>query len=401
LSRLVIGLFILCIAVAISPAWSEETPADVSPLTLPEAARLTLAQNPRLRSAPFGREAAAALLDTAALKPQWSVELQVEDFAGTGGSGVGTSETTLRLSRIFQPSANRVGRLSVASAAQGQQENALEIERLDLMTTLLRRFGSVVYQQQLLQFTQESVQVWQRAIELVQARERAGAAPIVERLRTEIRIANARLGVTSAEQELRSARLSLAKTWGEAAPTFGRVNAELCQFAELATFEAVAANLDSNPDLRRFASEQRFYEATAQLANARRRPDWRLSLGIRHIEQIDEQTLVFGVSVPLGAKARAAPKVRRSNALRQQSQYQEQAQRLDLQAALFELYQRLVQTESLAELFATEILPRAKTIREEVAQGYRVGRFTHLELMSAQAEFLTARATRLAACNDY
>ena len=138
-------LFILWMVLAVPVAWSQEVPSDASSLTLLQAAEFTLQRNPRLRAAPFGREAAAAELDRAALKPQWSVSLQIEDFAGTGAlSGINASETTLRLSRIFEPSEVRSGRLSIAAAQQDKLKIELDIEHLDLMTLLARRFTTVV-----------------------------------------------------------------------------------------------------------------------------------------------------------------------------------------------------------------------------------------------------------------
>ncbi len=395
-------LFILWMVLSIPVAWSQEVPSDASSLTLLQAAELTLERNPRLRSAPFSREAAAAALDQAALKPQWSVSLQVEDFAGSGAvSGFNANETTLRLSRIFEPSKVRSSRISIASAQGEKLENELDIERLDLMTLLARRFATVVDRQEVLQLAEESVDVWQNARDLVEARERAGAAPAVERLRTEIRLANAGLQVEDAEHGLRAARLSLAATWGDLKPTFGQASATLCGLAELAPFEAVAADLGRNPDLLRFTSEQHLQVARANLADARRRPDWTLSAGVRRLEQLNDQALVFGVSVPLGSSSRAAPARRRANALRQQSAFEEQAARLDIHSTLYELYQELVHTRTQVRLFDAEILPRASTILKDIKAGYSVGRYSHLELVTAQAELLAARGARLSACSDH
>jgi cobalt-zinc-cadmium efflux system outer membrane protein len=395
-------LSILWLAFSFPIAWSQEPASDAPSLTLPQAAALTLERNPRLRSAPFGREAAAAELDQATLRPPWSVDLQVEDIAGTGEfSGFNAAETTLRLSRIFRPSDVRSGQISIASAQGDQLENELEVERLDLMTLLARRFEAVVHRQDLLKLAEEAVAVWQGARELVLSRERAGAAPAVERLRTEIQLANARLQVEDAEHELRAARLSLAATWGDRTPTFGSADADLCRLPELAPFETVATNLERNPELLRFASEQRLEEARAQLADARRRPDWTLSAGVRRFEQFDDQALVFSVSVPLGSSARAAPAFRRANALRQQSEFEEQAVRLRIHATLFELYQEMLHARTALRTFDREILPRANEILTDIEEGYRVGRFSHLELLNAQADLLAARAARLTACSDH
>jgi cobalt-zinc-cadmium efflux system outer membrane protein len=371
-------------------------------LTLLQAAELTLDRNPRLRSASFGREAAAAGLDQAALKPQWSVELQVEDFAGSGAvSGFDAAETTLRLSRIFQSSDIRTGRMSVASALESRVQNDLQVQRLDLMTLLANRFLVVVSQQELFDLAEDSVEVWEHATQLALARERAGAAPAVERLRTEIRVAKAGLQLEGAEHELQAARVSLAAIWGDSTPNFGIADAVLCNLAELAPFEVVATKLDSNPDLLRFASERRLQDAHAQLATSQQRPGWTLSAGVRRFELLDDHALVFGMSVPLGSSSRSAPALRRANALSQKSEFDEQHARLDIRATLYELYQELLHTRREVELFDKEILPRADTILNDIEDGYRVGRFSHLELVNAQAEILAARAARLDACNNH
>ena len=183
-----------------------------------------------------------------------------------------------------------------------------------------------------------SVGVWEHATELARTRERAGAAPAVERLRTEIRVAKARLKLEDAEHELQAARVLLAATWGDSTPKFGTAAAMLCNLAELAPFEIVATRINRNPDLLRFASERRVQEAQAQLATARRRPGWTLSAGVRRLELLDDQALVFGVSVPLGSPSRAAPALRRANALSQKSEFEEQDARLNFRATLYELY---------------------------------------------------------------
>lgn len=395
-------LFILGMVFALPISWAEESGMEFPSLSLQQAVQLVLEKNPQLLSAPFGREASIAHLEQAALKPLYSIDLQVEDFAGSGFvSGFGAAETTLRLSRIFEPSDLRSGRVSVATAQGDQLENDLEAQRLDLMTTLARRFVAVIYQQESQQLARESVSVWQRATEMAQVRERAGVATAVDRMRTELRAINARLQVEDAEHELMAARVSLAATWADTTPSFAQAEGEMCGFTELASFEVVATNLERNPDLLRFATERRLHEANAQLASARRRPGWFLSAGVRRLEQLDDQALVFGVSVPLGSSKRASYAYRSANALRRQAEYQERAERLDIRATLYEIYQELIHSRTEVEILDAEILPRANAIVSQVEDGYRVGRFTHLELINAQAELLAAQAARIQGCSDY
>ena len=393
---------ILWLFLATSQTYAQGVRDDLPPLTLPAAAERVLQQNPRLRSADFARAAAATRADDAALKPQWSVRLDVENFLGTGSlSGFDGSETTLSLSRIFQARDTRDAHIATATAFGDGVSNRLESERLDLLAALAERFVDVVHRQERLRLATGSVSVWQAASELATARERAGAAPAVDRLRTEIRVADAKLAAEGAKHELHAARMMLASTWGSDTTDFGPAEASLCRLQDVPPYEELAARVDRNPDLLRFATDQRLREAEARLATARQRPDWRVSAGVRHLEGIGEQALVLGVSVPLGSASRAKPARRRAEALEQESTMRHEAEALEVRAVVFDLYEEVRHTVRTVEIFETEILPRAREIRNEIESGYSVGRFSYTALVGAQAELLAAASARLDACADH
>lgn len=392
-------LLILWPLLATSQTYAQGALPDAPALTLPQAAERVLRQNPRLASAQFARDAAATRSEDAALRPQWSVALDVENVLGTGPlSGFDGSETTLSLSRILQVRDTRNARVAAASAYGETIDNQLESERLDLLALLADRFIDVVHRQERLRLATESVGVWEAANELATARERAGAAPAVDRLRTEIRVADAKLAEAGAEHELHAARMLLASTWGGGRKDFGRAAASLCRLQDLPAYEELAARVSENPDLLQFATEQRLREAEARLAVARQRPDWQLSAGIRHLEDIGEQALVLGVSVPLGATSRAAPAKQRAEALGRESLLRREAEELEARAVVFDLYEEVGHTVRTVEVFDTQILPRAREIRSEIERGYSVGRFSHTALINAQAELLAAASARLDAC---
>jgi len=392
---------VLWLLIATSQTYAQgASPADPA-FTLPEAAERVLQQNPSLRSAQYARQAAATRAEDAALTPQWSVGVELENVLGTGSlSGFDASETTLSLARIFQSRDKRDARLAAASAYGGDVANELDAERLDLLALLAERFVDVVHRQERVRLATESVEVWQAARELAAARERAGAAPAADRLRTEIRVADAKLAAEGAEHELHAARRLLASTWGSDTADFGRADASLCRLHELPPYEELAPRVADNPDLLRFATEQRLREAEAHLAATRQRPDWRVSAGVRHLEGIGEQALVFGVSVPLGAASRAAPAVKRAEAMGRESTLRREAAELEARAVLFDLYEEIRHTIRRVEVFDNEILPRARDIRNEIERGYSVGRFSHTALVNAQAELIAAAAARIDACAD-
>jgi cobalt-zinc-cadmium efflux system outer membrane protein len=389
----------LCLATSLSLA---DDVAEPRALTLTRAAELVLQQNPALRAAPFEREAAATLLTDAKRSQPWSVSLEVEDVLGTGPfTGMDGSQTTLQLSKILRPESVRSGQAAVAMATGDRLETELEARRLDLLAGLAQRYIDVAYQQAVLRLAAESVDVWQSAHRLVLERERAGAVPAVDRMRTEIRVANAELGLEGTGHRLESARMQLASTWGGAPDEFGDVSASLCELPDLPPYAALVAQIENNPHLLRFATEQRLREAEARLARSRQRPEWTLSAGVRHVEAIGEQAVVFSASIPLGTRARAASAIRRAENLGAASSLDREAESVRLRATLFDLYHELRHTAHEVEMFDETILPRARAIRTDIESGYRVGRFSHTALVNAQTELLNAASARLEACANH
>lgn len=393
------SLLWLCLATSISLAdEATEPPA----LTLPRAAELVLQQNPGLRAAPFEREAAATLVTDAERGHPWSVSLEVEDFLGTGAlSGLDGSQTTLRLSKILRPTTIRDEQSAVARATGARLDNELEAERLDVLAELAQRYVDVAHRQEVLRLATESVDVWKAAQRLAAERERAGAAPAVDRLRTEIRVADAELGLEGARHQLDSARMQLASSWGGTPDDFGNVVASLCDLPSLPPYETLAAQIENNPELLRFATEQRLREAEARLARSRQKPEWTLTAGVRHLEALGDQAVVFSASVPLGTRPRAESAIRRAESLGAASAMDREAESVRIRAALFDLYQELRHTAHEVGVFDSTILPTARAIRSDIEKGYRVGRFSHTALVNAQAELLNAASARIEACANH
>lgn len=395
-------LHTLWLLLATSITLAEAAPPEQAELTLPEAAARVLERNPQLRAADYARGIAAADKAEASFKPQWSVSLELEDLLGTGAmSGFDSSQSTLRLSRIFQPADIRATRMDAASAFGDRTNNEIDGERLDLMTQVAMRFLEVVYRQELLRLAELSVDLWQDARDLAMDRERAGAAPAADRLRTEIRVAQAELDLASARGNLEAARMSLSGSWGGAQPDFARAGGALCSLSALPAFDDAVTRIDRNPDLLRFASEQRLWEAEARLAVAQQRPSWTLSAGVRHLATSGDQAFVVGFSVPLGQKARSAPSQQRATARGQQATLQAEAFRLEARATLFDVFQQAAHATREVQLFDDTILPKARAIRNEIEAGYGVGRFSHTALVNAQTELLVAAKARIDSCADH
>ena len=74
---------------------------------------------------------------------------------------------------------------------------------------------------------------------------------------------------------------------------------------------------------------------------------------------------------------------------------------MEVQARLYDIYQEVLRTVNEVEVFDNEILPKARQIRNEIEEGYSVGRFSHTALLNAESELLAAAVARIDACADH
>jgi cobalt-zinc-cadmium efflux system outer membrane protein len=104
-------------------------------LSLEEVLRAALLRNPALSSTAFEVRAAEARTLQASLLPNPELELELEDFGGTGEvRGVRASESTLQLSQLVELGGKRAKRVGAAGLERGLATWDYEAKRLEVLT---------------------------------------------------------------------------------------------------------------------------------------------------------------------------------------------------------------------------------------------------------------------------
>ena len=382
----------VCLLVIVDHCAAAEPPRDSAPLTLATAVEQTLARNPDLQSFTFRLRAHAARGRTAALKPPLEFRAEIEDAFGTGRtSGLGTAEATFSLSQVIELGNKRSYRLEAAAAGS----NLIEIERaaaqLDVLAEVTRRFIHVAADQEQLRLTQGATALAEQTVTAAEARVAAARAPEVEMRRARIALARAQVDHEHAEHELLSSRRKLAAMWGESAPTFGSLQADLYSLPAAETFEALVTRLDRNPDFARFASEARLRDAEIRLAESQARSNIAVSAGVKQLQQTHDQALVFGVTLPLFNTRRAEGVIAESTARRGQTDAELAAHRIRAEAQLFELYQELRHAITESEILGSTVLPEMQAALEATRYAFERGRYSYLEWVDAQRELVAVQ----------
>lgn len=399
-ARLAVRILI-CITGFATAAPAATPPEPRGELTLRQAVATTLARNPDLEVGSFDLLAGDARIAQATLRPNPDASLELEDFAGTGDvRGTDALQTTLSLSQVVELGAKRPRRVDVATADREMLGVELQARELDLLGEVTRRFIDVVAAQERLRLARETVDLVEKSRQAIQKRVDAARTPQAELSRAVIAVTRANLDLEQAQSVLDSARQSLASMWGGAEARFGAAKADLFSLAPLASFEVLLEKLDRNPDFVRFASESRLREAELRLAQAQARPNLTLGLGLRRYEGSNDTALVAGFSIGLPLFDRNQGNIAEAAARRAQSQAQERAARIRARATLYGLFQQVRASRRQLTTLQRDALPQAQAALEQTQTGYDRGRFSYLELATAQQDLLALRTAVIDAAAD-
>jgi cobalt-zinc-cadmium efflux system outer membrane protein len=372
-----------------SPIGAQSLGAEQT-LTLPTALERALASHPGLaatRHRIAERDAARA---HAELLPNPQLALEVEDFAGGGErEGVDAAQTTLGLAWVLEGPARRA-RIHAAESGSALASAEADLRRLEVAADTAEQFLESLTGQARLERAEAAIALAERTVEAVGGRVRAGRAPRAELARAEAELATDRLARDDVTHELAAAYHRLAAQWGEPAPDFTRVEGDLLALPVVASFDELAQDLERNPQLVLYASEERLARADLKLGESRRWPSLRPALGVRRYEATDDYALVAGVSVPIPVWNRGQGEIAGSRATLARTRAEADAARVRVRTTLFALYEELRHHFHRAETLRDEVIPRLTEAMDGTRLGYERGRYGYGEVRSVQADLLRA-----------
>jgi cobalt-zinc-cadmium efflux system outer membrane protein len=395
-----------CIAASLALASANAIAADASEprgaITLAQALDAALKSNPELAASRYELTAAQARIVQAGKRLNPELSLELENFAG-GGEAQGTDalETTLAFSQVVELGGKRSLRRSIAEVDSDLVTLDLRARQLDLLADVTRRYIDVVAAQERIRFADENVAIAQRTLDAIAARVKAARSPIAEESRARITLTRAQIDRRQATLALETARSALSLTWGRVDPQFTSANADLFAFQALETFEALAAKIERNPDITRFASEARLRDAELRLAQAQVRPNVTFSVGVRNFRESGDNALVAGFSMPLAVHDRNQGGIAEARARRAQSDAELAASKTRLLGTLYALYREIGAARERATSLREEALPQARDALTQTQSGYERGRFSFLELLTTQQDLLALSEAAIDAAAEY
>lgn len=380
---------------------SFKTEEPEGPITLADAVALALDKNPELAAFSVERRVAEGRVIQSGLLPNPELSALAENIGGakelTGGG-----QTTIQLSQLIELGGKRYARTHVAQLSQGLAEKDYERKRVEVLTGVSKAFIKTLSAQQKLAIAEEMTGLAKQFVKTASERVLAGKVSPVEETKAKVALSLVMVEQERAKLELASSRKSLSSMWGSVSPRFKTAVGDMEKdIAPVPPFEQLTARLTNNPDvIFRFAEISR-RKAIIEMEKSKAAPDITVNAGYRRFTGYDENSAVFGVSIPLPIFNRNQGGMIESRLLLSKAEEERRAAEVNAAALLAEAFKSLsaayVEVKTLKDI----ALPGAQSAYDATMEGYRMGKFGYLDVLDAQRTLFDVRVQYIRALTDY
>ena len=363
-------------------------------LTLDEAVRLALENNPELHASRARVDAAAGRADQAGLWANPELTLNAEDWPVGGGGGFSDAKQTVGVAQTIPfPGKKKLDR-QIGAYGVRLSEAQVKLRRVELVRDVKTAFFQVLAAERLVEVAADLVQVAESSASAARKRVAAGAAADQEQLRAEIPLEQARTELAGFKRETASARQNLALWLGRPDLVDAPVHGTLAESVSLTQLEQGPAQwLPAHPRIRAVATSREQAELELRRARLEPYPDVRMDVAGGRAGETGQSIIEIGFSIPL-------PVVDRSKGKKQEAQANVRLAAADQAAVEQRLLHawataghRLRTAREQVANYRERILPKASEALRLVQLGFEQGKFAFLDLLDTQR---TAAEARLA-----
>jgi len=387
-------------SVGVSPSTQIDIPTGV--INLRDAVAFALVRNPNLNAYSLEVKAAEARNLQASLLPNPEIEVEVEEFGGTGGrTRFDSSQTTVQIGQLIELAGKRNKRTNLATLEKDVVEWDYKSKGLDVKNEVTKRFIDLLAAQEQLDRTKELVRLSEQAHLAVIQKVTAGKDSPVDETKAKVVLSIARIESERANKTLVSACHHLAATWGSLNPTFEKAEGNFYELFPVPTFEELTGLISQNPDVARWVVEKERRCAALELEKAKATSDIRLGGGLQYFNEGDDSAFILGLSIPIPLFDRNQGSIDEAMYMLAKTQEYHKAIEINTLAALAETVMELSSTINEITVLKNDVLPSAQSAFDAASQGYNEGKFEYLDVLDAQRTFFEARGKYIEALTKY
>ncbi len=374
---------------------------SIDSVSLSDAIQRTLANNPQLTAFEYKQKRLDGELATAGLKPEYSISVELDNFAGTGDvSGFNDAELTLSISSVLELGDKVNSRKFYVNAQQQAIAVEKRIQTLDILGEVATRYIDVLTLQQVMLVNENAEKLARETYQTVSKKVRVGSAPSSEQKRADAALATARLKTLTIAKQLEASVRKLAMMWGEQSPQFSRVSGDLFALPKTISLEYIMAQLSQSPHILAYAEQSRIQQAQLQSINTQSHANITWSAGVKRLEGSNDTALVAGFSVPLFTSDRNRGNYQSQKAILDEVEQQKKASERAIYSQLATFYAAQEEARLTVETLQTSIIPPQESALSLVQKAYSDGRFSYLELVSVQKELIEMQYALIFAASE-
>lgn len=385
------------VEVGSEPPATADIEEPTGPLDLRDALALALMSNPELAVFSWELRAREAEILQARARPNPEAALEIENFAGSGEfGGFGGSEITFGVSQVLELGGKRGYRQGVAEQARHLAEWDYEAQRADVFTEVTKNFVALLVAQEQVSLIAELVTVSQQMLDAVTQRVEAGGISPVERGRADVELQTTRIDLESAQRRVQIARQQLSVMWGELSPRFSTARGSIEATLPVPPFDDIVAQIDGNPDLGRWKTEQAQRQAIVALERSQRIPDVQIGIGLRRFATTDDNAFIdafvaeLGFPLPIFDRNQGATQAAERRLAMAGEEHRAASVRIRTRLAV--IYEELVQSENELTRLREDILPEATATYESARTAYHRGRMRLTDVLDTQRTLFALRS---------
>ena len=243
----------------------------------------------------------------------------------------------------------------------------------------------------------ESLSLAGSATNAASRRVAAGKISPLEKTRSSVAEAGARLELSQALADAALSKRRLAALWGSTQPDERPLQTPDIDLAMIPPLAELQSRLDASPQMQRARMQIARQESQVNLAKADRIPDLTVTLGQKKERMTNVSQTVVGLTIPLPLFNRNQGNL--LSALRSVDKAKTDAEVEYLRAsqAIADAHQRASVAQEQIDSMRKEILPAAQSAFDAAVTGFELGKFGFIDVLDAQRTLFQSRAQYLSA----
>jgi cobalt-zinc-cadmium efflux system outer membrane protein len=354
-------------------------------MTLAEALSFVLVNNPKLQVTYLNVRAAEAQKLQASLLPNPELEIEVEEFGGTGErSRFDSSETTVQIGQLVELADKRSKRTRLAAFEKETAELDYRAESLDIVNETVKAFIDILAAQEQPSLAEELVRLSEQAHLAVVQKVEAGKNAPIDQTMSKIALSNTRIELEKAQSRLISARNRIAALWGGQNPVFQRAAGNFFESTDKPELDQLTEMISQNPDVARWSVEKEKRRAALELEKAKKTSDITFGGGLQYFNEGDDSSIILGLSIPVPLFNRNQGNILEATYMLVQTEDKRKTVEIQTRTALAEAITTLSSAHNEIAVLKEEVLPSAQEAFNAANEGYNEGKFEYLVVLDAQ-----------------